>query len=58
MGDTKRPSADAEGLGVAQRLARLTLSLWEALEDFCGITAVWLSLLGKPVWHPSCTQES
>lgn len=49
MGDTKRPSADAEGLEAAQRLAGLTLSLGEVPEN--------LSLWGEPVWHPSCTQE-
>lgn len=43
MGEAERPSAnamrqsaDVEGLGTAQRLAGLTLSLEEAPEDFCG----------------------
>ena len=51
VGDADRPSADivrqsvdAEGLGAAQRLFGLTLSLEEALEDFCGYLC-WVSQL-------------
>lgn len=56
VGDAERPSADAvrqsadtKGLGATQTLVGLTLSLREAPKD--------LSLLGEPIWHPSCTQE-
>ena len=56
MGDAERSSVDAERqvltqcLGATQRSTRLTLRLGEVLENF-------FSLLGKPVWHPSCTEE-